>query len=174
MAIHIMIWKKTSIKGYGDLDIFIHVWDIPRFHKLNESTSNREPIEIQFKDLLDGNVPGIECLKVPHLNELYECYLSILPGTVLAKLYKEYSNELLESNVRAFLGQTGKYNKGIRDTIRAKPQMFLPYNNGITATAENVATEKDFKFVSPMASKFFLPNSLSTVLNSIAFPINFL
>lgn len=50
------------------------------------------------------------------------------------------SNELLESNVRAFLGQTGKFNKGIRDTIREKPQMFLPYNNGITATAENVET----------------------------------
>jgi hypothetical protein len=56
-------------------------------------------------------------------------------------LYKEYSNELLESNVRAFLGQAGKFNKGIRDTIRTKPQMFLPYNNGITATAESVETK---------------------------------
>ena len=62
-------------------------------------------------------------------------------GEILAKLYKEYSNELLESNVRAFLGQAGKFNKGIRDTIRNKPQMFLPYNNGITATAENVETK---------------------------------
>ena len=77
---------------------------------------------------------------MPNINELYECYLAILPGEVLSKLYKEYSNELLESNVRAFLGQTGKFNKGIRDTIREKPQMFLPYNNGITATAENVET----------------------------------
>ena len=44
----------------------------------------------------------------------------------------------MESNVRAFLGQTGKFNKGIRDTIRNNPQMFLPYNNGVTATAESV------------------------------------
>jgi len=80
------------------------------------------------------------CQEFNDLAELYECYLAIIPGVVLAKLYKEYSNELLENNVRAFLGQTGKYNKGIRETIRKKPQMFLPYNNGITATAENVET----------------------------------
>ena len=56
-------------------------------------------------------------------------------------LNNDFSNELLESNVRAFLGQAGKFNKGIRDTIRTKPQMFLPYNNGITATTESVETK---------------------------------
>ncbi|KDN55311.1 AIPR family protein [Flavobacterium seoulense] len=132
--------EKVTIKGFEDLDVFVHVWDIPRFYKLSESSSNREPIEIDFKDLISTNSHGVQCLKMPNLNELYECYLALLPGEVLAKLYKEYSNELLESNVRAFLGQTGKFNKGIRDTIREKPQMFLPYNNGITATAENVET----------------------------------
>lgn len=132
--------EKITIKGFEDLDIFVHVWDIPRFYKLSESSSNREPIEIDFKELISNNQFGIQCLKMPNINELYECYLAILPGEVLSKLYKEYSNELLESNVRAFLGQTGKFNKGIRDTIREKPQMFLPYNNGITATAENVET----------------------------------
>jgi hypothetical protein len=84
---------------------------------------------------------GLQCLQVPSIDELYDCYLAIVPGEILAKLYKEYSNELLESNVRAFLGQAGKFNKGIRDTIRTKPQMFLPYNNGITATAELVETK---------------------------------
>lgn len=132
--------EKLSIKGYEDLDIFVQIWDIPRFYKLSESNSNREPIEIEFGKFLNDGAIGIQCLKVPDLNELYECYLAIIPGYVLAKLYNEFSNELLESNVRAFLGQTGKYNKGIRDTIRNKPQMFLPYNNGITATAENVET----------------------------------
>jgi hypothetical protein len=132
--------EKLSIKGYEDLDIYVQIWDIPRFYKLSESSSNREPIEIEFGKFLNDGGIGIQCLKVPDLNELYECYLAIVPGYVLAKLYNEFSNELLESNVRAFLGQTGKYNKGIRDTIRDKPQMFLPYNNGITATAENVET----------------------------------
>lgn len=132
--------EKISIKGYEDLDIFVHIWDIPRFYRLSESSSNREPIEIEFKDLIQNIKHGVQCLKMPNQNELYECYLAILPGEALAKLYKEYSNELLESNVRAFLGQIGKFNKGIKDTIISNPEMFLPYNNGITATAENVET----------------------------------
>lgn len=132
--------EKITIKGFEDLDIFVHVWDISRFYKLSESSSNREPIEIDFKNLISNVANGVECLKMPNNNELYECYLAILPGEVLSKLYKEYSSELLESNVRAFLGQAGKYNNGIMKTIRENPQMFLPYNNGITATAENVET----------------------------------
>lgn len=121
-------------------DIFVHTWDLSRLFKINESNSVHEPIEIEFENFTkDGN--GLQCLRVPSIDEIYDCYLAIVPGEILAKLYKEFSNELLESNVRAFLGQAGKFNKGIRDTIRTKPQMFLPYNNGITATAENVETK---------------------------------
>jgi hypothetical protein len=133
--------EKIKIKDLDDIDVFINIWDLNRFYKLYESSSNREPIEINFSDHLENNEFGIHCLKVPTIDESFECYLAIVPGYVLAKLYKEYSNELLESNVRAFLGQAGKYNKGIRDTIRENPQMFLPYNNGITATAETVETK---------------------------------
>ena len=47
--------EKIAIKGFDDLDIFVHVWDIPRFYKLSESSSNREPIEIDFKELILNN-----------------------------------------------------------------------------------------------------------------------
>ncbi len=124
----------------ADVDVFVHTWDIARLFKINESNSVHEPIEIEFQKFTE-NGKGLQCIKVPSIDEMYDCYLAIVPGEILAKLYKEYSNELLESNVRAFLGQAGKFNKGIRDTIRTKPQMFLPYNNGITATAENVETK---------------------------------
>lgn len=134
--------NKIKLKGIDEsLNINLHVWDINRFFRINETNSSREPIEINFSDFLNENQKGIQCLKVPSIDELYDCYLAIIPGYVLANLYKEFSNELLESNVRAFLGQAGKYNKGIRDTIREKPQMFLPYNNGITATANEVETK---------------------------------
>jgi hypothetical protein len=123
-----------------DADVFVHTWDIARLFKINESNSVHEPIEIEFDSFTEDG-KGLQCLQVPSIDEMYDCYLAILPGEILAKLYKEYSNELLESNVRAFLGQAGKFNKGIRDTIRTKPQMFLPYNNGITATAESVETK---------------------------------
>lgn len=124
----------------ADVDVFVHTWDVTRLFKINESNSVHEPIEIEFERFTE-NGKGLQCLKVPSIDEMYDCYLAIVPGEILAKLYKEYSNELLESNVRAFLGQAGKFNKGIRDTIRTKPQMFLPYNNGITATAESVETK---------------------------------
>ncbi|MDO4228660.1 MAG: AIPR family protein [Capnocytophaga sp.] len=124
----------------NETDVFIHSWDIARLYRINASNTIHEPIEIDFKALTE-NSNGLQCLQVPNTDPMYDCYLAIVPGAVLAELYKEYSNELLESNVRAFLGQTGKFNKGIRDTIRTKPQMFLPYNNGITATAESVTTE---------------------------------
>lgn len=124
----------------ADAEIFVHTWDIARLFKINESNSVHEPIEIEFEHYTE-NGKGLQCLQVPSIDEIYDCYLAIVPGEVLAKLYKEFSNELLESNVRAFLGQAGKFNKGIRDTIRNKPQMFLPYNNGITATAESVETK---------------------------------
>ena len=131
--------NRIDIKGL-DVDVFIHTWDIARLFKINETNSVHEPIEIEFEKFSEDG-KGLQCLQVPNIDEMYDCYLAIVPGEILAKLYKEYSNELLESNVRAFLGQAGKFNKGIRDTIRTKPQMFLPYNNGITATAESVQTK---------------------------------
>lgn len=130
--------EKEKIE-VGETEVFVHTWDVARLFKISESNSIHEPIEIEFKKLPESG-KGLQCLKVPNIDDMYDCYLAIVPGGVLAKLYNEYSNELLESNVRAFLGQAGKFNKGIRDTIRTKPQMFLPYNNGITATAESVET----------------------------------
>ena len=124
----------------NDVDVFVHTWDVARLFKINETNSVHEPIEIEFEKFTEEG-KGLQCLQVPSIDEMYDCYLAIVPGEVLANLYKEFSNELLESNVRAFLGQAGKFNKGIRDTIRTKPQMFLPYNNGITATAESVETK---------------------------------
>lgn len=124
----------------ADVDVFVHTWDVARLFKINVSNSVHEPIEIEFQTFTE-NGKGLQCLQVPNIDEMYDCYLAIVPGEILAKLYKEYSNELLESNVRAFLGQAGKFNIGIRNTIRTKPQMFLPYNNGITATADRVETK---------------------------------
>ena len=42
------------------------------------------------------------------------------------------SQRLLESNVRSFLQNRTKVNRGIRDTIVNEPERFTAYNNGIT------------------------------------------
>jgi hypothetical protein len=127
----------TKMKGFEDLQVNINIWDLERLHRLSQSKYNREPIEIDFKETLGVTIP---CLEMPSGNDLYECYLAIIPGNTLAALYKNYGTRLLESNVRAFLQQTGKVNKGIRDTIKEEPHMFLPYNNGLASTAMDVNT----------------------------------
>lgn len=128
----------TKVKGFDEIQINVNVWDLERLHRLSQSKYNREPIEIDFDKTLGVKIP---CLEMPSENDLYECYLAIVPGGALAALYKNYGTRLLESNVRAFLQQTGKVNRGIRDTIKEEPHMFLPYNNGLASTAMDVKTE---------------------------------
>jgi len=155
--------EKLEIKGLEHQKFYLHVWDISRLYRLSENSGNREPVQINLKEFMNGDTEGIECLKVPHLNELYECYLAILPGSLLAALYGEYSSRLLESNVRAFLGQNGKFNKGIKETIKDKPEMFLPYNNGISATAATVETVlKDGRMLITRLNDFQIVNGGQT------------
>lgn len=56
--------------------------------------------------------------------------------------YKSKSGDLdllYEKNVRKFLGNKRKVNKGIESTIEHHPERFGLYNNGITIVAEDVA-----------------------------------
>ena len=152
--------RSFNLKGLEDLAFNFHVWDAERLHRLSQSKYNREPIEIDFRETLGEVIP---CLAMPSENDLYECYLAIVPGSILATLYKNYGTRLLESNVRAFLQQTGKINKGIRATIREKPYMFLPYNNGLATTAQEVKTEKeDGRFVITGVKDFQIVNGGQT------------
>jgi hypothetical protein len=132
--------KNVKLKGFDELTINYHIWDIERLHRLDQSTNNRDPIQIDLRELNGSTIP---CLAMPSENDVYECYLAIVPGKLLATLYRNYGTRLLESNVRAFLQQTGKVNKGIMNTIRHSPEMFLPYNNGLAATALDVQTETE-------------------------------
>lgn len=54
----------------------------------------------------------------------YDAYLAIVPGEFLHKIYYDHGSRLLEGNVRAFLSNRGKINKGIRETIRKEPTKF--------------------------------------------------
>lgn len=122
--------KNTKmISGYP---IFTRVIDIE--YLFNLSDQSRVPIEIVFEKY--GQT--IPCLKSPSENENYETYLALIPGVTLANIYEEYGSRLLEQNVRSFLQFTGKINKGIRRTIKEEPHMFLAFNNGIAATADEL------------------------------------
>jgi hypothetical protein len=70
-----------------------------------------------------------------------------LPGQLLSDIYWEHGSRLLEGNVRAFLSNKGKVNKGIRSTIKNDPGKFFTYNNGIACTAKEVYFSENGKFI---------------------------
>lgn len=115
--------------------ITYHVWDMQRLYRLAGSESRPEPIEI---DLVGEFGKPLPCLPMPEENPVYSTYLCIMSANALADLYEKFGPRLLERNVRAYLQMRGNINKGIRDTVINEPHMFLAYNNGISATAENV------------------------------------
>lgn len=119
----------------GSWLVSFHVWDIKRLAGLQDTRS--EPIVIDFEKDFSQPLP---CLPAHLPSDDYRSFLLVVPGKTLADLYENYGSRLLELNVRTFLQLRGKVNKGIRNTIQNEPGMFFAYNNGITATAEDVST----------------------------------
>lgn len=123
---------STTIQG---IPADFHVWDARRLHQVAQSISGRESLVIDLTEWNSGGLPALEV--VDSANEL-ETYLAAVPGDMLADLYGRHGSRLLEGNVRSYLSNRGKVNKGIRSTVAAAPANFLAYNNGITATATAV------------------------------------
>ena len=115
--------------------VYYHIWDISRLYRQYLSRGRKEPLELDFLGMYGQGIP---CLKANFGADSYESYLAVMPGKLLAQLYERYDSRLLEQNVRTFLQTRGSVNKGIRATILNEPQMFFAYNNGITATAQDV------------------------------------
>ena len=123
----------------GNTEISFVIWDIDRFYRCVISGKMRETIEIDFEEKFNLTIPCIENCT----SDKYSVYLAIISGELLATLYDEYRDRLLEKNVRSFLQVKGAVNKGIRDTLRQEPDMFLAYNNGISVTAESMEIVRD-------------------------------
>jgi len=122
---------KTSDTVAGNT-VFYRTIDIN--YLFNLSDKSRVPIEINFKQ----SGYKVPCIVNEIENSDYQSWLAIIPGIALADIYEQYGARLLEQNVRSFLQFTGKINKGIRNTILKEQHMFMAFNNGIAATAEEV------------------------------------
>ena len=114
-------------------------WDLGRVFKIELSGKSYDDIYIDFEDFISGGVP---CLPAFTGSGGLASYLLVMSGEHIANLYEKYGERLLEQNVRTFLQFRGNVNKGIKNTIQNEPQMFFAYNNGLTATAEYVRTDK--------------------------------
>jgi hypothetical protein len=129
--------KETSL---GDLKVSYQLWDFERVWRQYSSGMKKEYISIDFEK--EGYKP-IKCVNGDDGTGLYSTYIGIVTGQMLKNLYDKYGTRLLERNVRAFLQARSNVNRGIRDTIIERPNMFLAFNNGITVTANKIDFIKD-------------------------------
>jgi len=109
------------------------VWDIVRLSRVCKGSAD-DQLAIDFVSEFGESLP---CLVTEESKDGVQVLFTFIKGTILAKIYNTYRTRLLERNVRSFLQFTGKVNKGIRDTVLNEPGRFLPYNNGLSATASS-------------------------------------
>ena len=124
---------KLEVEPVAGLELRPVVWDLEKLSRLR--TGSREVIELDFKHGYGGAVP---CLEMVDPTGEYRTYLAFLPAKVLAQIYGEHGQRLLERNVRAFLQAKGKVNSGLQKTLKEEPHRFLAYNNGLCCTAAQV------------------------------------
>ncbi|MEO5716394.1 MAG: AIPR family protein [Luteolibacter sp.] len=134
---------------FPGIEVRYVVWDLDKLSSLR--VGHREVIELDFIHDYEGAIP---CLKTADPTGEYQTFLAFLPAPVLARIYGEHGQRLLERNVRAFLQSKGKINRGLQKTLKEEPHRFLAYNNGLCCTAAEVRTNggalewvKDFQIV---------------------------
>lgn len=131
----------TAIQSHGKA-VELELYDIVRLYRVLGEGQSRADIDV---DLVALTGHRIACLPVASGAGHYEAYLAAFPGETLSRIYDRYGTHLLELNVRAFLGLSGRksVNAELRRTLVEQPEMFLAFNNGVVATADEVRLERE-------------------------------
>lgn len=130
--------KNISIDPIDEKPTSIEVWDLERLMKLARSDQETEEFTV---DLTKSNCK-VQVIEASRLDDGTVTYVGVMPGKVLAGIYDEYGQRLLESNVRTFLDFRAKPNQAMRRGLVLEPENFFAYNNGITVTASSAEIEK--------------------------------
>ena len=139
---------KTEIRRrrIDSKDLSYDVWDLRKLCDHMEGESDHEIIDLSFGYGKDYNYT-IPYIKMVSDMYDYECVIAMFPAKLLYHLYKKYNTRLLISNVRYFLGfkktKKNHTNMDIKETLTKEGQMFLAYNNGVTAIASDVVSKKE-------------------------------
>jgi hypothetical protein len=128
--------ESLSEETIPGIEIRYVLWDLNKLSQLK--VGQRGIVEIDFKQDYDETIP---CLQ-GGTDGNHKTYLAFMPGHILASIYGEHGQRLLERNVRAFLSAKGKINKGLQETLKDEPRKFLAYNNGLCCTAAKIKLEK--------------------------------
>ena len=130
-----------TIDSHGKA-VALELYDMVRLHRVLGEGQTRADIDVDLVALAGHR---IACLPVASGAGHYEAFLAAFPGETLSRIYDRYGTHLLELNVRAFLGLSGRksVNAELRRTLVEQPEMFLAFNNGIVATADEVRLEHE-------------------------------
>lgn len=149
MSVRLCFLSNRPINEY-DLDkiringksVYSDIWDIKKIYANLHSGIDRVEINLDFENEYHNfQLPYIEMNSRTYE---YKCISTMFPAKLLRDLYDKHNTDLLAGNVRYFLkykGQrTSNANIGIRETLEKENEMFLAYNNGITAIASDIET----------------------------------
>ncbi|MCC3863901.1 AIPR family protein [Terrisporobacter petrolearius] len=131
-------FEDISSESIDDIKAEYRIVDIDYIYKIYLSQYSNSGFKINV------NLP---CLEIPTKSDEYEAYLTVIGGQDLVDIYDEHGQKLFEQNVRTFLQFKGAVNKGIKNTIEYKSDMFFAYNNGITATASSIERNSEGEIV---------------------------
>jgi hypothetical protein len=129
-------FQSREIKGKS---VKLEVMDIERLFNHWQEGKPRDELVINFEEVSGSAIP---CVWIPNEMGEYDYAMTVVPGETLRYLYDRYGSRILEANVRSFLSQSGKVNRGIRDTLRDQPERFMAYNNGIVMIADEALLAK--------------------------------
>lgn len=124
--------------------VYTDVWDLKKLYGNMHSLSDHISIDIDFEseEYSRYKIPFIQMESTQYK---YKCIQAMFPAKLLYQLYEKHNTNLLYNNVRYFLGLKGQKTKqpnvAMLDTLRKENEMFLAYNNGITALAKGIESE---------------------------------
>jgi hypothetical protein len=128
---------KNPFEGqiYSVNNIFIkrNFYDLDDLYETILANSNEDHV-VNFRKY---NIKSVPALLVDS-NKDFDVYLFYLNGTTLANVYNDLKNKLLEGNVRSYLNKTQKVNSLVIQTVKNNPELFLPYNNGLSTVVSSI------------------------------------
>lgn len=122
-------------KHIDKMTVKFDVWDLERICQSVYQNKAHEDVIVRLQNKYKH---PLKMIKAQSNSDIYDCYIGVIPGKILAEVYRDEGQKLIEKNVRSFLQATGKINKGIKQTLNTEPEMFMTYNNGISTTAKGI------------------------------------
>lgn len=153
VTVRLCLLSNSYIKDYTikrkrieDKTIVTDVWDIEKICANLSSESDHVSIDIDFVEEPRYNMYRLPYIEMNSERYDYKCLATMFPAKLLYKLYEDHNTALLMNNVRFFLGFSQKKedtNGGMRKTLKECNEMFLAYNNGITAIARGIDVDSN-------------------------------